>query len=102
MIIASRKNMLAVLWNPHRFHVVPMLPLRASFNAVWLIDGTLSPLIGKFFPAGWSAARRKLVVHIVNASAHNSKTAQNFFGRNQLTKFPHPPYFPRSLHRGTF
>jgi hypothetical protein len=30
---APRKSMLTVAWNPHGFHVVAMLPPRASFNA---------------------------------------------------------------------
>jgi hypothetical protein len=48
--VASRKSILAVLWNSHGFHVVPILPLRASFNASWFIDGNLVPLVEKFFP----------------------------------------------------
>jgi hypothetical protein len=41
--IASRQSMLAVLLNPHWFHVVPMLPPSALFNASRFIDGSLVP-----------------------------------------------------------
>jgi histone-lysine N-methyltransferase SETMAR len=92
--VASRKSMLTVLWNPHGFHVVTMLPPRASFTAPWLIDGNLVPLLDKFFPTGWSPGQRKLVVHIDNAAVHNSKMTQNFFDRNPLKRLPHPPYSP--------
>jgi hypothetical protein len=30
------------------FRVITMLPLRASFNASWFIDGNLAPLLEKF------------------------------------------------------
>jgi histone-lysine N-methyltransferase SETMAR len=71
-----------------------MLYPRASFNVYWFIDGNLVSLVEKFFPAGWSARRRKLVVQINNAPAHNSGMTQNFFGHNPLERFPHPPYSP--------
>jgi hypothetical protein len=57
-----------------------MLPPRVSFNvnASWFIDGNLVLSLEKCFPAGWSAGRRKQVVYIDNALAHNSKMTQNF------------------------
>jgi hypothetical protein len=49
-------------------------------NASWFNDGNLVPLIKNFLPAGWNAGRRKLTVHIDNASVHNSRITitQNF------------------------
>jgi hypothetical protein len=67
-----------------------MLPPRASCNVSWFIDGNLVRLIEKFFPARWSAGRSKLVVHIDNAPADNSRTTQNFFGHGPLNRLPWP------------
>jgi hypothetical protein len=61
--------MLTVVWNPHGFHVVSILLPRGLFNAPWFMDGNLVPLLERFFPAGWSAKRRKLVVYIDHAPA---------------------------------
>jgi hypothetical protein len=71
-----------------------MLLPGVSFNALWLIDGNLVPLLDKFFPAGWSARHRKLAVHIDNVPIHNSRMTQDFFGHNPLKRFPHLPYSP--------
>jgi hypothetical protein len=71
-----------------------MLPPRAPFNASGFIDGNVVSLPEKLFPAGRSGGRRKLVAHIDNAPAHNSRTAQIFFGHNQLRMPSHPLYSP--------
>jgi hypothetical protein len=39
----------------HGLHVVTILPPRASFNALWFIDGDLVFLVETFLPVGWSA-----------------------------------------------
>jgi hypothetical protein len=57
-----------------------------------VLHGNLPPLVETFSPAGWSAGRRKLAVHIDNAPAHNSRITQNLFGHNPLKWLPHPPY----------
>jgi hypothetical protein len=49
-------------------------------------------LVEEFFPAWWTAWRRKLEMHIENAPAHNSKKAQNLFGYNLPNRIPHPAY----------
>jgi hypothetical protein len=71
-----------------------MLPPRVSFSASRFIDGNLIPLAEKFFLAGWSAGRRKLVVHIDNALAHNSNMTQNLFRHSPLERLPYPPHSP--------
>jgi hypothetical protein len=42
--------------------------------------------------AGWSVGRRKLVVHIDNASADTSRMTHNFFGHNPLKTLSCLPY----------
>jgi hypothetical protein len=86
--------MMTVLWNFQGFHVVTMLPPRTSFNASWFIDVNLVPLLENFFLAWWSAGQRKLIVHIDNACAPNSRITQNFLGYNPLKRFPHLSYPP--------
>jgi hypothetical protein len=53
----------------------------------------LVPSLEKFFPAGWTAGQRKLIVHIDNALA-NARITQNIFGYNPLKRLSHPLYFP--------
>jgi hypothetical protein len=92
-IIASKKTMLTVLWNLHGFHVVTMLPSGELFNVLWFIDQDLVPLVQSFFASGWSP-RQKMIVHIDNAPAHNSRMTRNFFEHNPLRRLLHPPYSP--------
>jgi hypothetical protein len=73
---------------------VIILPPKASFNASPFIDGNLVSLLETFFPAGLSAEQRNLIVNIDNATSHNSRMTQNFFGHNRLKRFPYPPYSP--------
>jgi hypothetical protein len=51
-------------------------------------------LLEKLFPAGWSAGRRKLVVHVDNALARNSRMTQNLFGHYPLKRLSHPSDSP--------
>jgi hypothetical protein len=43
--------MFALVWNPHMFHVITMLPSRVSFKVSWFVDENLAPLVEKFFLA---------------------------------------------------
>jgi hypothetical protein len=54
-----------------------MLPPRASFNTSCFIEVNGIPLLEKFFPAGWSAGQRELVMHIDNAPTHSSRMVHN-------------------------
>jgi hypothetical protein len=92
--IPTRKRMLTVLWNPHGFHVVTMLPPGALFNTTWFIEQNLVSLLDAFFPNVPDPMQRKLVVHIDSASAHNARVTQNFFEHNPLKRLPYPPYSP--------
>jgi hypothetical protein len=51
--------MLTVLWNPHGFHVVAMLPSGVLFNATWFIEQNLVPLFEAFFLNGPDPKQRK-------------------------------------------
>jgi hypothetical protein len=94
MTAESSESVLVALGNPHGFHVITILPLRAPFNVSWFIDGNLVPLAEYFFPARWAASRRKRGVHIGKAPAHNSRMIQNTFLHNPLKRLPHQSYSP--------
>jgi hypothetical protein len=91
--IVSMEIMLIVLWNPHGFHVVSMLPPGEWFNASGFIDQNLVPLLQSFFPSGWSP-RQKLMAYADNAPPDNSRMTRNFFEHNPLSRLHHPPYSP--------
>jgi hypothetical protein len=78
---ASMTTILTVLWNPHSFPVVNMLPPGESFNASWFIDQNLVPLVKTFFHLA-GAQGNNLMVHVDDAPAHNSSMTRNFFGHN--------------------
>jgi hypothetical protein len=67
-----------IIWNPHGFRIVTILPQEVSFNAATFIDQNLMPLVAEFFPRGWNPDQRKLVVDIDNTPAHNSKNDTEF------------------------
>jgi hypothetical protein len=54
----------------------------------------LVALVEKFFQVWRSAGRRKLVMPIDNAPAHNLSTIQNFFAHKTLRRLSHPRYLP--------
>jgi hypothetical protein len=92
--IASARNTLAGLSNPHGFHVVAMSPAGVSFNASCSSDQNIVTLVEKFFLGGRNSRQRKLVVDIGNTPAHNSKLTRNFFEHNPLKRLPHPSHSP--------
>jgi histone-lysine N-methyltransferase SETMAR len=91
--IASTKTMPMILWNPHGFQIVTMLPPGESFNASWFIDQNLIRLIQSFFPPSWSP-RQKMMVAVDNAPAHSSRMTGKFSEHNPEKRLPHPPYSP--------
>jgi hypothetical protein len=52
-------------------------------------------LFGSKFLSIWLESKAKrLMVHVDNAPAHNSRMTPNFFKHNQLKRLPHPRYSP--------
>jgi hypothetical protein len=71
--INSPKTMLTVLWNPHGFHLVSLLPKGQKWISQYYIDHIL-PEICALLDA---RDRRKLVVHAHNARPHVAKESSN-------------------------
>jgi hypothetical protein len=92
--MASRKSILTILWNPHGFSVVTILPPGASFNASWFIDQNLVPLLDRFVSGERDPRQEKLDVPIHNASAYNARVARNFFEHNPTKRLTQPPHSP--------
>jgi histone-lysine N-methyltransferase SETMAR len=86
--------MLTILWNPHGFHVLTMLPKGALFNAAWFLDQNSVHLVARFYHRGRTSGQRKLVLHIDNAPGHRAKMTQNFCEHNPLKRLVHTPYSP--------
>jgi putative flippase GtrA len=96
--IASAKTMLMVLWNPHGFHVVTMLPLGESFNASWFIDQNIVPLIQSFFPSGWSPRTKNWWFMLTMCRITIQEWRETFSGithwRGSLMHLTHHIYLP--------
>jgi transposase len=52
------------------------------------------PFGSKFLFIWLESKAKQLMVHVDNATAHNSRMTRNFFEHNPLKKLPHPPYSP--------
>jgi hypothetical protein len=89
-LISGPKTMLTVVWNPHGFHLVSLLPKGQNWTSQYYIDHIL-PEICALRDA---RARRKLVVHADNARPHVAKRVKEYLEDNNLKSAPHPPYPP--------
>jgi transposase len=88
--ITSLKTMLAVVWTPHGFHLVSLLPKGQKWTSQSYIDHIL-PEICALRDA---RDRRKVVVHADNARPHVAKRVNQYLEDNNLKSAPHPPYSP--------
>jgi hypothetical protein len=93
--ISSPKTMLTVVWNPHGFQLVSLLPKGQKWTSQYYIDHIL-PEICALRDA---RDRRKLVVHANNARPHVAKRFKQYLEDNNLKSAPHPPYSPDSSKR---
>ena len=92
-MISSPKLMVTVVWNPHGFHIIDVLPKGTKFNAEYYISHILTPLAGKQKNLGVEPGR-KLVIHADNARPHTAKKVSEFIDSAGLRNAPHPPYSP--------
>jgi hypothetical protein len=88
--ISSSKTMLTVVWNPHGFHLVSLLPKGQKWTSQYDIDYIL-PEICALRDA---RDRRKLVVHADNTRPHVAKRVKQYLEDNNLESALHPPYSP--------
>jgi hypothetical protein len=85
----------------------PWVPCRCTASSksfishIIVIDGSLVPLVEKPFPNGWSAWRRKVIVHIQDTLARNSRTTQKFLGHN-LPKRLLGPFYSHDIFSAGF
>jgi hypothetical protein len=82
--------MLTMVWNPHGFHLVSLLPKGQKSTSQHYIDHIL-PEICALCDA---RDRRKLVVRADNARPHVAKRAKQYLKDNNLKSAPHPPSTP--------
>jgi histone-lysine N-methyltransferase SETMAR len=82
--------MLTVVWNPHGFHVIKVLPRGCKWTSQYHIDNIL-PEICALHIAG---DRRKIVIHADNASPHVSTRVKQYMEERGLRTAPYPPYSP--------
>jgi hypothetical protein len=88
--INSPKTILTVVWNPHGFHLVNVLPKGQKWRSQYYIDHVLREI---------SALRdardqRKLVVQAGNVKPNVAKTMRTYLAENGVRRTPHLPYSP--------
>jgi hypothetical protein len=82
--------MLTVVWNPHGFDLVSLLPKGQKWTTQYQIDH----IIPEICTLRDARDRRKLVVHADNARPHIAKRVKQYLEDNNLKSAPHPPYSP--------
>jgi hypothetical protein len=89
-VISRPKTMPAVVWNPHRFHVIKALPRGCNWTSQYYIDNILPEIRALHI----AADRRKLVIHADNASPRVSTRVKQYMEEYGLSTAPHPSYSP--------
>jgi histone-lysine N-methyltransferase SETMAR len=88
--IESPKTMLTVVWNPHGFHVIKVLPRGCKWTSQYYIDN-IRPEICALHIAG---DRNKLVIHVDNVRPYVSTRIKQNMEEQGLRTAPHPSYSP--------
>jgi hypothetical protein len=89
-MIANQKLMIAVVWNPHRVHLIQSLPKGIKWTNRYYSNIILSQ-IGALRDV---YSHRKMIVHTDNACPHIAKCVTEYIDHNLLKRAPHPPYSP--------
>jgi hypothetical protein len=82
--------MLTVVWNPHGFHVIKVLPRGCKWTSQYYIDNILPEI----FALHIAGDRRKLVIHGDNARPHVSRGVKRSLEERGLRTALHPPDSP--------
>jgi hypothetical protein len=88
--ISSPKTMLTLVWNPHGFHFVSLLPKGQKWTSQYYINHILPEICA----LRDTRDRRKLVAHADDARTHVTKRVKQYLEDNNLKSTSHPPYFP--------
>jgi hypothetical protein len=96
-IASFPKMILTVVWNPHGFHLIDVLPKGSKFDAGHYISLILSAFPEILAPYQ-DYPRRNFVIHADNARPHCAKIVTLFLDHNSRRRAPHPPYSPDQTH----
>jgi hypothetical protein len=86
--ISSPKTMLTLVWNPHGFHLVSLLPREQK----WTIQYYTDHILPEICALRDARDRRKSVIHANNARLHVAKRVKQYLQDNNLKSAPYPPY----------
>jgi hypothetical protein len=76
-MIGDCKMMVAIVWNPHGFHLIDALPKGQTFNATYYVNIILQPLLDN--RSSWPGAG--LMIHADNATRQIARKTLKFFGK---------------------
>jgi histone-lysine N-methyltransferase SETMAR len=82
--------MLTVVWNPHGFPVIKVLPRGCKWTSQYYIDNILPEICALHIAGG----RNKFIMHADNVRPHVSTRVKQEMEKHGLRAAPHPPYFP--------
>jgi hypothetical protein len=93
-IIAQKKFMFTVLWNPLGFHAVDKLRTGAKMESAYFTTNILGRVEQKVFPTGRNPHAKPLTIHLDSCSIHTSRTTEEYIRQDNMIRVQHPPYSP--------
>jgi histone-lysine N-methyltransferase SETMAR len=86
--------MITIVWDPSRFHLIPVLPNGCKFNSSYSLREMLESL-SEWRREQAGGAGRKLIVHADNTRPHTQRQHhKNSWRRMDLERAIHSPYSP--------
>jgi hypothetical protein len=77
-----------MLWNPHGFHVVTILPAEQSFHSEWNADSNLGSLMNAFLELARNPSKQ-LLAYFDTVGLHTSDLTYPFFNQSPLKTIYH-------------
>ena len=93
-IISSPKRMITVFWSPLGFKIIEMLPKGCRFNSQYFTETILAKIADLYEEIDQVSPKRKLLIHMDNATPHKSNAAKSFASKNGLRFCDHPAFSP--------
>ena len=93
-LICSEKMMITIVWGVWGIYIIDELPENTTMDSNYFINNILIPLYEQKNNIWPNSGRRKIWLHIDNASVHNSNMTKEKIQNTCFKRAPHPPFSP--------
>jgi hypothetical protein len=87
-VIGTAKFMFMAIWGVNNFHLLDLILSQCRFNAQFLVEHVMAPLVQTVFPQGRIRYTPRLNVHLDNCYVHLSNVTEQFSSRINGCMFP--------------